>query len=86
MSMKISTLVVAAILAAPFTLSANAEISGDGSFQVAETEGMDRRDDRRDDRQGDRGDRGDTRQDCRGDEGVGKDKRDCKQDGRQDRD
>ena len=40
----------------------------------AETIGMDRRMDRRD-----------TRQDCRHDEGlIGKDKRDCKQDERQD--
>lgn len=53
---------------------------------LAETEGMERRQDRRDDRQDNRGDRRDTRQDCRGDEGVvGKDKRDCKQEGRQER-
>ena len=52
---------------------------------LAATEGMERRGDRRDDRQDDRGDRRDTRQDCRGEEGVGKDKRDCKQEGRQDR-
>lgn len=52
---------------------------------LAETEGMDRRQDRRGDRQDDRGDRRDTRQDCRGEEGVGKDKRDCKQEGRQER-
>ena len=52
---------------------------------LAETEGMDRRQDRRDERQDDRGDRRDTRQDCRGEEGVGKDKRDCKQEGRQER-
>jgi len=31
------------------------------------------------------GDRRDTRQDCRDEEGVGKDKRDCKQEGRQER-
>ena len=42
---------------------------------LAETQGMERRQDRRDDRQ-----------DCRQEEGVvGKDKRDCKQDERQDR-
>ena len=52
---------------------------------LAATEGMERRDERRDDRQDDRGDRRDTRQDCRGEEGVGKDKRDCKQEGRQER-
>ena len=49
------------------------------------TVGMERRQDRRDDRQDDRGDRRDTRQDCRDQEGVGKDKRDCKQEGRQER-
>jgi len=53
---------------------------------LAATDGMDRRQDRREDRRDDRGDRHDTRQDCRDDEGVvGKDKRDCKQDGRQER-
>ena len=52
---------------------------------LAATEGMERRGERRDDRQDDRGDRRDTRQDCRGEEGVGKDKRDCKQEGRQER-
>ena len=55
-------------------------------IQLAQTQGMDNRQDRRDDRQDDRGDRQDTRQDCRQGEGVaGADKRDCKQDGRQDR-
>jgi len=50
-------------------------------MMLAETQGMERRDDRRDDRQDDRGDR----QDCRQEEGVvGHDKRDCKQDARQD--
>ena len=52
---------------------------------LAETEGMDRRQERRDDRQDNREDRRDTRQDCRDEEGVGKDKRDCKQEGRQER-
>lgn len=53
---------------------------------IAATEGMERRQDRRDDRGDDRGDRGDTRQDCRDNEGVvGKDKRDCKQEDRQER-
>jgi len=51
---------------------------------LAATDGMERRDDNRDDRQEDRGDRGDNRQDCRQEEGAGKDKRDCKQDGRKD--
>lgn len=49
----------------------------------AETNGMERRDNRRDDRQGDRGNRQDTRDECRESEGAGKDKRDCKQEGRQ---
>jgi len=47
--------------------------SADGSFIVAQTPGMERRQDRRD-----------TRQDCRQDNGlVGQDKRACKQQGRQ---
>ena len=53
------------------------------SLILADTSGMDRRQDNRDGRQDNRGDRSDTRQDCRGEEGVGKDKRDCKQEGRQ---
>lgn len=59
---------------------------------LAQTQGMERRQDRRDDRQDnrndrqdDRQDRRDDRQDCREQEGVGKDKRDCKQQERQDR-
>ena len=56
------------------------------SFELAQTVGMDRRQDRRGDRQSDRTDRRGDRQDCRGGEGlVGKDKRDCKQMGRQGR-
>jgi hypothetical protein len=44
-----------------------------GSFIIAQTNGMERRQDRRD-----------TRQDCRQDNGaVGQDKRNCKQQGRQ---
>jgi hypothetical protein len=47
--------------------------STDGSFTIAQTNGMDRR-----------GDRRDTRQDCRqGNGAVGADKRNCKQQGRQ---
>ena len=47
------------------------EASTDGSFTIAQTRGQDRRD---------------TRQDCRQAEGaVGKDKRNCKQQGRQTR-
>ena len=48
------------------------QTSTDGSFVVAQTSGMERR-----------GERRGTRQDCRQKEGlVGKDKRDCKQEGR----
>jgi hypothetical protein len=51
------------------------QASADGSFILAQTNGMERRQDRRSDRQ-----------DCRQDNGlVGKDKRDCKQDARQNR-
>jgi hypothetical protein len=47
--------------------------SADGSFTIAQTGGMERRQDRRD-----------TRQDCRQKEGaIGADKRNCKQEGRQ---
>jgi hypothetical protein len=49
------------------------DLQADGSFTIAQTNGMDRRQDRRD-----------TRQDCRQQEGaVGADKRNCKQEGRQ---
>lgn len=69
------------VYAAPGITQPDAEL-----LILAETEGMDRRQDRREDRRDDRQDRRDTRQDCRGDEGVvGKDKRDCKQEGRQER-
>lgn len=49
------------------------EAPADASFIIAQTNGMERRQDRRD-----------TRQDCRQDNGaVGQDKRNCKQQGRQ---
>jgi hypothetical protein len=49
------------------------EASIESSFVIAQTDGMERRQDRRD-----------TRQDCRQDNGVvGQDKRNCKQQGRQ---
>jgi hypothetical protein len=49
------------------------EVSTDGSFTIAQTNGMERR-----------GERRDTRQDCRQANGaVGGDKRNCKQQGRQ---
>ena len=48
--------------------------STDGSFTIAQTNGMNRRQDRRGDRQ-----------DCRQQEGLGADKRNCKQQGRQTR-
>jgi hypothetical protein len=64
------------------SISTNAETvnvmdkaSTDGSFTIAQTNGMDRRQDRRGDRQ-----------DCRQQGGVvGADKRNCKQEGRQTR-
>ena len=53
--------------------------SGVYGIMLAQTDGMERRDERRDDR----GDNRDGRQDCRQEEGVvGGDKRDCKQDNR----
>lgn len=72
-----SMLIIGVVVGMP--ISTNAEtvkVMGeaiDGSFIIAQTDGMDRRQDRRD-----------TRQDCRQDNGlVGADKRDCKQQGRQ---
>jgi hypothetical protein len=63
-----------------------AQTGTEAPLMLAATEGMERRGDRRDDRQDDRGDRRDTRQDCRDEEGLGgKDKRDCKQEGRAER-
>ena len=55
------------------------------SYEIALTVGMDRRQDRREDRRYDRNDRRDDRQDCRQTEGVGADKRNCKQAERQER-
>jgi hypothetical protein len=55
------------------TVKVTDEAATDGSFTLAQTNGMERRQDRRD-----------TRQDCRQQNGVvGADKRDCKQQGRQ---
>ena len=54
----------------------------EATILLAQTKTKDNRDDRQDDRQTDRDDRQDTREDCRETEGAGKDKRDCKQDGR----
>jgi hypothetical protein len=60
------------IAASAETVKVIDQASTDGSFVVAQTSGMERR-----------GERRDTRQDCRQKEGVvGKDKRDCKQEGR----
>lgn len=57
------------------TVKVSDKASTDGSFIIAQTNGMNRRADRRD-----------TRQDCRHQEGaVGADKRSCKQQGRQQR-
>lgn len=66
-----SAVAAAMLVTLPMTVHAGT-VSVDGSYEVAQTTGMDRRDDRRDDRQ-----------DCRAVEGaVGADKRDCKQDTR----
>ena len=57
------------------TVRVSDKASTDGSFSIAQTQGMNRRADRRD-----------TRQDCRHQEGaVGADKRNCKQQRRQTR-
>jgi hypothetical protein len=57
-----------------------------GRMTIAASEGMERRQERRTDRRDDRGERRDARRDCRDDDGLaGKDKRDCKQGGRQER-
>jgi hypothetical protein len=57
------------------TTKASDKASTDGSFSIAQTQGMNRR-----------GDRRDTRQDCRHQEGaVGQDMRGCKQQRRQTR-
>src|SRR4051812_14796317 len=57
------------------TAKVSEKASTDGSFRIAQTQGMNRR-----------GDRRDTRQDCRHQEGaVGADKRNCKQRRRQTR-
>ena len=78
--MIIRSSIIAFCLVVGVSISTSAETvkvlnqaSTDGSFIIAQTQGMERR-----------GERRDTRQDCRGGKGaVGKDKRDCKQEGRQ---
>ena len=55
-------------------LTGEPKTSTDASFTIAQTNGMNRHQDRRGDRQ-----------DCRQQEGVGADKRNCKQQGRQTR-
>ena len=79
--------VLASAFVLGFAIPAHFELSSSVSpgFQVAQTKGANRRQDRRDDRQGDRTDRRDDRQDCRQTEGAGKDKRDCKQEERKER-
>jgi hypothetical protein len=63
------------ISASAETVKVIGKASTDGSFTLAQTNGMDRRQDRRGDRQ-----------DCRQQAGVvGADKRNCKQEGRQTR-
>ena len=88
----LNTMLAVSITAASAPAFAGSTISDSGNMVLAETRRMDRRDDRQDDRQEDRGDRrgdrderGDTRQDCRQEEGAGSDKRDCKQEGREER-
>ena len=79
----------AALLALGTTASAvqaadaGPQMAAGAPLLLAQTQGSDRRGERRDDRQGDRGNRQDTRDECRDEEGAGKDKRDCKQEGRE---
>ncbi|MEN8204984.1 MAG: hypothetical protein ABFS24_03115 [Pseudomonadota bacterium] len=82
---RYTSLVIAGLLSCSAFAAETEIVSSPAEFEygmmLADTSGMERRDDRRDDRQGDR----DDRQDCREEEGVvGKDKRDCKQDVRRD--
>ena len=87
LSFLIATSVSLSIMAPVASNTANAT-----PLLVAQTQGMDNRQDRRDDRQDNRDDRQDDRQDnrddrqdCRQEEGVaGQDKRECKQEERQD--
>ncbi len=65
-------------------LAAKSKERNSSWIELAQTQTKKNRDGRQDDRQGDRDDRQDTREDCREAEGAGKDKRDCKQDGRKD--
>ena len=94
--MFVSSLIVTSglLLAAPNLPAPSFEGAYPNSKPIilAQTQGMDRRQDRRDvvqderdDVQDNRHDRRDDRQDCRREEGVGHDKRECKQDERQDR-
>ncbi|MBL8199791.1 MAG: hypothetical protein JNK40_02360 [Chromatiales bacterium] len=70
---------------APAVQAADAgpQLSSGAPLLLAQTQGSERRGERRDDRQGDRDNRQETRDECREEEGAGKDKRDCKQEGRQ---
>ena len=78
MIIRSSMIIFGMVVGMSMSISTNAETvkvmdeaSTDGSFTIAQTRGQDRRD---------------TRQDCRQAEGaVGKDKRNCKQQGRQTR-
>ena len=79
-SFKIRSSMIIFGMVVGMSISTNAEpvkamdaASTDGSFTIAQTNGMERR-----------GERRDTRQSCRGANGaVGADKRNCKQQGRQ---
>ena len=77
LTLAISTSVSSLFLGTDHAAKANEENSG--WIELAQTQTKKNRDAR----QRDRDDRQDTRQDCRQAEGAGKDKRDCKQDGRQ---
>ena len=81
------TLLLATPVSARFlgtNLAATNSMKSSTWIELAQSRTKKNRDTRQEDRQGDRDDRQDTRGDCREAEGVGKDKRDCKQDVRQD--
>jgi len=74
-SIIFSLIVGATLSTSAETVKMTDKASTDGSFSIAQTQGMNRR-----------GDRRDSRQDCRHQEGgVGADKRNCKQQRRQTR-
>ncbi len=64
------------------TMTDSSPDNGVYGMMLADTRGMDNRDDRQDDRQDGRQNNQGDREDCRQEEGAGHDKRDCKQDER----